>query len=185
MYAHDIQSYGDIARLFDVLIARDAVFSLYLFASIVLARADELFDTPEDEPEMLHSLLSKLPKPLDLESLISDAIALFERHPPETLKGWGKVSRNSVLKTTRWTGEAGRQTLRDGEGFFERQVRELEWAERRERFEGMLWAYRRPAGMVGVAVLVGLLSFYIRKSSGSSGLGFVPVLQRWLRVWGF
>jgi TBC1 domain family member 20 len=34
LYAHDIQEYGDIARLFDVLLAREAVFSVYLFAVV-------------------------------------------------------------------------------------------------------------------------------------------------------
>lgn len=34
LYAHEIQEYGDIARLFDVLLAREAVFSVYLFAQV-------------------------------------------------------------------------------------------------------------------------------------------------------
>ena len=34
LYAHNIQEYGDIARLFDVLLAREAVFSVYLFAVV-------------------------------------------------------------------------------------------------------------------------------------------------------
>lgn len=34
MYAHDIQEYGDISRLFDFLLAREAVISLYLFAAV-------------------------------------------------------------------------------------------------------------------------------------------------------
>ncbi|KAJ4300466.1 GTPase-activating protein gyp8 [Collariella sp. IMI 366227] len=66
MYAHDITSQGEIARLFDVLLAREPVFTVYLFAAMVCARREELFDTPRDEPEMLHSILSKLPTPLDL-----------------------------------------------------------------------------------------------------------------------
>lgn len=34
LYAHDIQEYGDIARLYDFLIAREAVVSIYLFATV-------------------------------------------------------------------------------------------------------------------------------------------------------
>lgn len=34
LYAHDIQAYGDIARLFDVFLAREPMFSLYLFATV-------------------------------------------------------------------------------------------------------------------------------------------------------
>jgi TBC1 domain family member 20 len=185
MYAHDIQEYGDIARLFDVLLAQPAAFSLYLFASIVLQRSDELFETPADEPEMLHSILSKLPKPLDLERLIQNARQLFEKHPPETLRGWRSVSGNSVLKTTANSDAAEKQTLDDGKMYFQAQVRELEWAERRENIVNNLWKYRKPASAIGVAVLVGVLSFYIRKSSGSSGLNFMPTTHKWLRVWGY
>jgi hypothetical protein len=177
MYAHDIQEYGDIARLFDVLIAREAVFSVYFFAQIVLERADELFDMPADEPEMLHSILSKLPKPLDIEKLIAKTIELFEQHPPETLKGWRMISSSSVLKTTRWQHEAVKQTLEDGHMYFQRQVKEIQWAEQRSRVMKIVWRYRRPASAVGVAVLIGFLSFYTRKYYG--GFGLLSILQRW------
>ena len=169
MYAHDIQEYGDIARLFDVFLAREAVFSVYMFAQIVLQRSTELFETPPDEPEMLHSILSKLPQPLDLETLISNTVKLFEKHPPETLRTWRSISQSSVLKTARWPDQTASQSLRDGEVYFKRQVKELQWAERREQVLNVLWKYRRPAGTLGVAVLIGVLSFWIRKNSGPSG----------------
>jgi TBC1 domain family member 20 len=181
MYAHDIQEYGDIARLFDVLLAREAVFSVYLFAQIVLQRADELFDTPADEPEMLHSILSKLPKHLDIETLIAKSIELFDQHPPETLKPWRMISPSSVLKTTRWQDDAAKQTLEDGHMYFQRQVKELQWAKQRNRVMKTIWKYRKPASAVGVAVLVGVLSFYIRESSGWTG--FLSALQRWSHTW--
>lgn len=34
LYAHDIEEYGDIARLFDFLLAHEAAISLYLFAVV-------------------------------------------------------------------------------------------------------------------------------------------------------
>lgn len=34
LYAHDIQEYSNIARLFDVFLAKDPVFPLYLFAQV-------------------------------------------------------------------------------------------------------------------------------------------------------
>jgi len=46
LYAHDIQEYGDIARLFDVFLAMDPVFPVYLFAQIVLERKEELLRNP-------------------------------------------------------------------------------------------------------------------------------------------
>lgn len=178
MYAHDIQEYGEIARLFDVLLAREAVFSVYMFAQIVLQRSDELFETPADEPEMLHSILSKLPKPLDIERLIANTVDLFEKHPPERLKTWYSISSFSVLKTARWQDQTMSQSLEEGEMYFKKQVRELQRAEQREKVLKVVWKYRRPAGTIGVAVLVGVLSFYLRKSSGPSGF-FGALWRQW------
>jgi hypothetical protein len=170
MYAHDIQEYGEIARIFDVLLAREAVFSVYMFAQIVLQRADELFEIPADESEMLHSVLSKLPKPLELESLIANTVNLFDKHPPELLKTWQAISKFSVLKTARWPNQAAKQSLEDGKMYFDEQVKELHWAEQREKALTTIWKYRRPASTLGLAILVGLISFWLRKSSLLPGL---------------
>jgi hypothetical protein len=169
MYAHDIQEYGDIARLFDAFLSREAVFSVYMFAQIVIQRSEELFETPADEPEMLHSILSKLPKPLDIEALIANTVALFQKHPPESLRTWRSMSNSSVLRTARWPDQITTQSLEDGEMYFKKQVTELQWAERRDMALKTVWKYRRPAGTIGLAVLVGVLSFWMRRSSGPSG----------------
>ena len=178
MYAHDIQEYGDISRLFDALLAREAVFSVYLFAQIVLQRADELFDTPADETDMLHSILSKLPKPLNIEALIQNTMALFEKHPPETLRSWRSISSFSVLKTARWQDETARQSLEDGEIYFHKQVKHLEWLEKRNEVLKTIWKYRKPAGTIGVAVLVGVLSYWLRRPGPSGVLG--AFWRRWM-----
>lgn len=170
MYAHDIQSYSSIARLFDALLAREQVFSVYMFAQIVLNRREELFDTPDSEPEMLHSILSKLPQPLDLDKLITDTATLFEKHPPELLRSWRAISSSSVLKTTRDVEACAQQTLDDGHRFFERQQRELLWAEKREKMLKVMWAYRRPARGVALAVLIGVAAVYLRKSPSAWGV---------------
>jgi hypothetical protein len=193
MYAHDITTLGEIARLFDVLLARDPVFTVYLFAAIVRSRRAELFATPRDEPEMLHSILSKLPAPLDLEGLIAQAVRLQRACPPAGLGaawGWG-ISRWSVLKTGRGgggdgDGKAGVAAVEQGRVWFERQVAELRWVERKERARKWAWRHRRPAGIVGVAVLVGVLAVLLRKGSLPgpvvSGLGYVAgLLARWWR----
>ncbi|KAI9645408.1 GTPase-activating protein gyp8 [Ciborinia camelliae] len=177
MYAHDIQEYGDIARLFDVLLAREAVFSVYMFAQIVLSRSEELFETPADEPEMLHSILSKLPKPLDLESLISSTIKLFQDHPPETLPSWRSISSSSVLKTARWSDQITKQSLPDGQRYFAQHVKELNWAAKRDEMFKMVWKYRRPAKAIGVAVLVGIFSYYLLPRSNVGG-------GRWPSIFG-
>lgn len=181
MYAHDVQTLGEIARLFDILLAREPVFSVYVFAAIVMSRRAELFDTPPDEPEMLHSILSKLPQPLDLDALLARAVALADKHPPETLPNWRRgISPNSVLKTARDSAACAGQTLDQGRQFFKRQVRELEWDEKRERALATLWAYRRPARAFGFAIVFGVLAFWLRRSPGP--LAYIAsMLSRWAR----
>ena len=172
LYAHDIQEYGDIARLFDFLIAQPAVVSIYFFAVIVLSRRDELFDIPAEEPEMLHSVLCKLPKPLNLEALISGTMTLFEEHPPECLPSgaWAKISIYSVLKTTRRFVKA--ESLSDGEELFELQALQLRRQEMQKRAMATIWNYRRPASRIGFAFLVGILSIWLSRRAGLEG---VPV----------
>lgn len=170
MYAHDIQEQNDISRVFDVLLAREPVFSVYMFAQIVLQRAEELFEIPSDEPEMLHSILSKLPRPLELETLIRNTIELLDRHPPESLRAWRTISDSSVLKTARHPDQTITQTLEDGEGYFKKQVKELQWAEQKEKALNEIWKRRKVIRGVGMAVLVGVLSFWLRRSSGPSGI---------------
>lgn len=173
MYAHDIEEYGEIARLFDILLAREAVFSVYMFAQIVLQRSDELFEIPVDDLDMLQFTLSKLPKPLNLEALIQNTVGLLNKYPPERLRPWHSISKYSVLKTTRSPYHTVNQNLEFGKACFESQVTELQWAEQREKVYKALWRYRKPVGTISLAVLVGVLSFYVRKSSG-----FLGVLRR-------
>jgi TBC1 domain family member 20 len=178
MYAHDIQSYNSIARLFDALLAREQVFSVYMFAQIVLNRREELFDTPASEPEMLHSILSKLPQPLDLERLITDTVALFERHPPESLRSWRGISDASVLKTARHVEVCAAQSLDDGRRFFDKQVKELKWAESRDKVFKMMWACRQPAKGIALAILIGAVAVYVRRSP--TALGYLSTV--WSRI---
>ena len=168
LYAHDIQEYGDIARLFDFLLANGAVAPVYFFAVIVLSRREELFEIPADEPEMLHSILSKLPKPLDLEALISRTIGLLTDFPPENLpfRAWARISSCSVLKTTR--GTIQNRSLDDGVELFVRQLTQLRRHQFRERAMTILWRYRRPAGSVTVAILIGVMSVWLRRNGMES-----------------
>lgn len=172
MYAHDVQSQNEITRLFDVLLAREPVFSVYMFAQIVLNRRAELFETEPDEPEMLHSILSKLPQPLNLEALITSTTQLFEGYPPEKLgPAWNVgISEHSVLKTARSTQACAGQSEAVGGYFFSQQVLELQRAERMERVLNTLWKYRRPARAVGIAVVVGVLAYWLRRSAVPSGV---------------
>ncbi|RPB10622.1 putative TBC domain protein [Morchella conica CCBAS932] len=182
LYAHDIQEYSDIARLFDVLLAMDPVFPVYLFAEIVLHRKEELFEIPDDEPEMLHSILSKLPKPLDLEGLISRANLLLDTYPPESLSTWSKISPKSVLKTSRIspTSSGKSYTLEQAEGLFHAQCRELEWAKKKEEIFKRLAKHKGPTTAFALTIVVGLsavgLGWYMRKSGVNLDLDAISTI---------
>lgn len=163
LYAHDIQEYSDIARLFDFLLAREPVVTIYLFAAIILSRKKELLEIPVEEPEMLHFTLSKLPCPLDLDSHILSAAQLFKDHPPETLPFgvWKHIPGCSVLKTSR--DPSHKYTVDDAVRLFHQQARRLRNEERRKQALELAWKHRRAAGSVALAILVGAASIYIRK----------------------
>ncbi|KAJ5713842.1 uncharacterized protein N7483_011023 [Penicillium malachiteum] len=163
LYAHDIQEYSDIARLYDFLLAREPVVSIYLFAAMILSRKKELLNIPVDEPEMLHFTLSKLPQPLDLDGHILRAEQLFKDHPPESLPHgmWRNISRYSVLKTSR--GPSQIYNVQEAIRLFEQQNRQIHNEERRKQALEFAWKHRRTMGSVTLAILVGAASFYLRK----------------------
>lgn len=163
LYAHDIQEYGDIARLYDFLLAHEPVIAIYLFATIILQRKEELLDISVEEPEMLHFTLSKLPQPLDLGGLINSTLELYHSHPPESLpfRAWQRIPQNSVLKTSR--DLALDRTWQEAEELFITQTKELQREEYRQKTYAVMWRYRRPASSVGLAILVGLMSIYVRR----------------------
>lgn len=129
-----------------------------------MSRKKELLDIPPDEPEMMHSILSKLPKPLDLDGLITGTCTLFHRYPPPRLpnRAWTRVSKYSVLKTTRDAKSLSRQTLADGERLFQLQAKELHNEEARKRMrirmQALATRYRRPAAWAGGAMIIALIS---------------------------
>ncbi|KAG8526475.1 uncharacterized protein KY384_008675 [Bacidia gigantensis] len=180
MYAHEIEGYGQIVRLFDFLIAHPSVVSLYFFAVIILSRREELLEIPTSEPEMLHSVLSKLPKPLDIEALIGKTVILFTEHPPETLPDWTwqQISSHSVLKTTRWLKY---DTVDNGKRIFERQAKHVRRVEMKNMIMIEIWKRRRPAAQVGIAIGIGLFSFWIGKDGygGQTGLAKLAMHRVW------
>lgn len=125
---------------------------------------------------MLHSILSKLPKPLDLDALIAATSELHAAYPPNRLSGfaWFQISNNSVLKTTRDPHALAKQTLRKGERFFERHAADIKTQELRqkqlERARVLAKRYRRPAVVTGTAFLAALLALYLRRADGGASV---------------
>ncbi|KAF2722878.1 hypothetical protein K431DRAFT_319301 [Polychaeton citri CBS 116435] len=167
LYAHDIQSYSSIARLFDFLLATEAATPLYLYVAITLSRKPELLALGPDEPEMLHFTLSKLPQPLDLEGLIASARGLLATYPPDKLpdRAWAKVSSASALKTTRPPALVRQQGLKQGEAWFHRQASEIRWQDATKRMalrsRQLALRYRRPALATSFAVAAAVLAFWV------------------------
>jgi len=186
LFAHEIESYGSIARVFDYLLSTPAVAAVYMFAVIVMLRRDELMDIDTSEPEMLYAVLSKLPKGLDVEVLVERAEELRKRFPPEKLPwgAWRKVSAVSVLKTTADVKAVREQSLQMGERWLGLLTVEVETAERKKKmiadFKKRAIKYRRPAGAVTLAVLVGVISLYLGRNGAMSTSGVLGSLG-WAR----
>lgn len=176
LFAHVVQEYGDIARLFDFFLARETVIPVYLFAVIILVRRDELLEI--DDPDMLYVSLGKLPQPLDLELLISKTDALYKSHPPKSLhdRSWRRISSYSVLKATWTPQDVMAQTLEQAEELFQKQERELRrqqaFAKAVQTARTSFRVYRRPIGAVGLAIAVGLYGWWL----GRSGVSSIPAV---------
>lgn len=135
-----------------------------------MSRKAELLEIEADEPEMLHSILSKLPKPLNLETLIQRTSEIFELYPPERLPGraWSRVSANSVLKTTHDLHALGKQSLNDGERMFEKQAKEIkraeDWKRQKLHMQQVARKYKRPATYTSTAIAIVVLAYWLRGS---------------------
>lgn len=160
----------------------------------VTSRKEKLLEIEADEPEMLHSILSKLPRPLDLEGLIFKTMELYQKFPPERLPGkaWSRISTNSVLKTTRDWRKLEQQTLQDGERFFELEAAEVRRQEarlaRNIRLQALARRYRRPAGYTGIAVLVAVIAMLARGqhaalTNNSISTALLGLQQKAVNLW--
>jgi hypothetical protein len=162
MYAHNIEAYRDIARLFDAFLASEPVFTIYLFAQIVMDRREEILNI--DDPDMLQVMLAKVPRNMDLDTLITKSVDLFDRFPPETLPAWRRISKSSCLKTARVIEACSTQSLDDGHAFFSEQSKEIRWVETRNMIFLAIWKYRRSIKAIGAAVTIAVIAFHLRRS---------------------
>lgn len=141
---------------------------------------------------MLHAVLSKLPKPLDLEGLIQRTVELRESFPPQRLPGrvWSRISSSSVLKTTQDPEALLRQTLQDGERYFQQEATEIRRRDamkaRQKQIQALARRYRRPALLTGSAIMVAVLGLLMRRAGGTSLPGWGLILglrQKAFEIW--
>lgn len=170
LFAHDIQNYGDIARLYDFLLAHEPIMSIYLFAAITISRRSELLEMPADQSDILTFVISKVPQTLDIDALVQQTLILFRDHPPERLSGfiWWRISSYSVLKTSRNISQP--QRLEDAEALCQRQIQQLRSEEFMRKRAKLLFQYRRPILSLTAAVLVAVASVWLRRSGQDKAL---------------
>ncbi|KNE69881.1 hypothetical protein AMAG_14728 [Allomyces macrogynus ATCC 38327] len=85
-FAHDIDRFDDVCRLFDFFLSTNPIMPLYVSAVIVLSQADELLQQDRDFA-MVHSFLSKMPKYDSIETWIAHALRLFNKYPIPGIQG--------------------------------------------------------------------------------------------------
>ncbi|KAL9082309.1 MAG: hypothetical protein Q9159_006513 [Coniocarpon cinnabarinum] len=186
LYAHEIEEYADIARLFDFFLAQPASMPIYLFATVVIGRKQELLHVEDDEPEMLHAILSKLPSPLDLEALIKHTLELYGSHPPQSLPSnpCKDIHKASVLETASDLKALQAQSFEQGKVWFQQQERKRKRDEQVINLGRLVKTYRRPAQSVGFAVAIAFLAWWLREDSSFSSYaqaafdGLKALLQR-------
>ena len=171
LFSHDVENYSEIARLFDFLLAEEAVLAVYLFACVILARRDELLEVPTEDNLILSATISKIPRPMDFEPVIQHCIELFQANPPHKLfrRVWWRISPSSVLKTTR---NATVHDDHEAARLFDAQLSQWAWNKRWNKRQkaalSSLWKHRRPLSGIGATILIGLLSYWLQKESGYS-----------------
>ncbi|KAF2004602.1 hypothetical protein P154DRAFT_519108 [Amniculicola lignicola CBS 123094] len=174
MFAHVIQGYGDIARLFDFFLASDTIIPMYFFAASLISRREELLEIDREDVDIFHAVLGRLPQPLDLELLISQTIELYNKLPQHSLRSWAwwKVSSSSVLKAGPTPFQLDTLSLEDGEMLFQKQAAEMRRKQalgmalkRVQRARKQVWRYRRP-GAYGLAIVVGIYAVWLGRNGG-------------------
>jgi hypothetical protein len=176
MFAHLINEYADISRLFDFFLARDTAMPIYFFAAVVLSRREELLEIEKEDVDIFHAVLGKLPQPFDLEFHIARAAELHERLSPQLVRSWAwwKLPSSSVLKATKTPLDMSRLTLIDGEALFKQQESQMkrQQALKRalqtaKRLRSRLWYYRRSSAL-GLAIAVGVCALWLGGNGGAS-----------------
>jgi len=84
-FAHVLPRIGQVARVFDILIAKDSPMALYFGASLVLKHREALLELTD--PCEQHAFWSDktIFDDINEEEWVRDALTLLERHPPHLL----------------------------------------------------------------------------------------------------
>lgn len=174
MYAHDIEEYRDVVRLFDFLLAQSPVMSMYLYAAIMVSRKEDIFGHIPSGADVMRCELQRLSQNFE-EDAIGKAMVLYNSHPPETLShsAWKKVPRASSLKTHQHPSYP--RAMEDALSYLEVQIWKSQQALFFKQARMALRRQRKPAAYIFIAVLVGVASYWMMKNDARGD----PLWKRW------
>lgn len=86
-FSHVLPRQADVEKLFRFFSARDRKLVLYVCASIVLYKEEDIIQL-DCEMSTVHHFLTQVPRKekLPLDTLTTKALELFEKHPPESME---------------------------------------------------------------------------------------------------
>lgn len=84
-FGHSLNQYRDVVRLYDFFLASPPLMPLYVTASLVIERREEVFESGCDMAS-IHCQLSRIPDNLNFEKILSRASDLYGKHPPEAVE---------------------------------------------------------------------------------------------------
>ncbi|XP_065334641.1 TBC1 domain family member 20 [Cloeon dipterum] len=84
-FGHSLSKYNAVVRMYDFFICSAPHMPLYVAATIVLHRTDEVFET-QCQMDYMHGLLSQLPDTLPFEEILRQAERLYIDFPPESIE---------------------------------------------------------------------------------------------------
>lgn len=175
MYAHDLEEYRDVVRLFDFLLAQGPVMMVYLYTAIILPHRKDILELPASDPGIMQCILARLARDFDEENAIGRAMVLYNSHPPHTLRhpAWKKVPRSSVLKTNRHPFYP--RAMEEALSHLEIQIWKTQQALFFKKAETTIRQHRKPVAYIALAILVGVASYWMIKNDARGD----PLWKRW------
>jgi len=80
-FSHNFTNFETICRIFDFLLAHHPVLSVYLAASFIISRREELLKLDQDYAA-IHAFFQNMPDELDIDVLLSSCNKLYLQFPP-------------------------------------------------------------------------------------------------------
>jgi len=83
-YSHDIPSFEQVQRLYDVCLSQHPIFSVYLTCATIIYNKEKLFDDEEDPLTLVFMVFQKIGSEedkFDVDKIISLALELYEKVP--------------------------------------------------------------------------------------------------------